>query len=278
VIYVDTETSAPDLQWVKRADRLTQQLMDAENQEQRSEIIDANRALWGEIKAWLLNLSHGKCWYSEAKELCSFYDVDHFRPKKRAKNLDESMRGGYWWLAFDWRNYRISGNVCNRPNKDDADETRGKGEYFPLRTGSPVAQRPEDDIRDEIIYLLDPADSDDPLLISFNEEGLPSPATTDDWSRERVLVTTRLMHLDYPPLVEERKKIWTRCRLLISRAQALMQEQGNKVSVSLKNELKHLFQDLRKLLSSESELAGTARACLLQSGYEWAQKLANTAN
>jgi hypothetical protein len=56
--------------------------------------------MWGELKNWLLALSHQKCWFSEAKDSFQYWDLEHFRPKANAKNLDGSEREGYWWLAL----------------------------------------------------------------------------------------------------------------------------------------------------------------------------------
>ena len=50
-------------------------------------------------------------------------DVEHFRPKLEVKELyKEQNREGYWWLAFDYHNFRVCGNVGNRK----------KGGWFPL--------------------------------------------------------------------------------------------------------------------------------------------------
>jgi len=82
--------------------------------EERNNLIDSKSAHWGKLKLWLKVLSHGKCWFSEVRELYSHYDVEHFRPKKEAKAMDGTVRDGYWWLAFDYTNYRLCGNVGNR--------------------------------------------------------------------------------------------------------------------------------------------------------------------
>ena len=92
-------------QWLKRSSDLVAELAaldDAGKRTERNELIDANSAHWAELKPWLLALSHGKCWFSEVRELYSHYDVEHFRPKKQAKSLDASERDGYWWLAFNY--------------------------------------------------------------------------------------------------------------------------------------------------------------------------------
>ncbi len=77
-------------------------------------------------------MSYGKCWYSEAKDAGANFDVDHFRPKaeaKRAENLVDVE--GYAWLAFDWKNFRLSAQNCNRLNTDESGNTVGKGSWFP---------------------------------------------------------------------------------------------------------------------------------------------------
>lgn len=103
--------------WLARSTQLVEELaaLDAAGKrEERNALIDANCAHWGALKEWLLALSTGKCWFSEVRELYSHYDVEHFRPKKEAKALDTTVRDGYWWLAFDYMNFRVCGNVGNR--------------------------------------------------------------------------------------------------------------------------------------------------------------------
>lgn len=53
--------------------------------EQRKEYINSNRGKWAAARAYLSGMSHGKCWYSEAREAVSRYQVDHFRPHGRSK-------------------------------------------------------------------------------------------------------------------------------------------------------------------------------------------------
>lgn len=103
--------------WVAKSEQLVTELAaldSAGKREERNALIDSNSGHWGALKDWLLALSAGKCWFSEVRELYSHYDVEHFRPKKEAKALDASVRDGYWWLAFDYMNFRACGNVGNR--------------------------------------------------------------------------------------------------------------------------------------------------------------------
>jgi hypothetical protein len=193
--YIQLRERSPGPEWVAKADALLAQLRAASDRDARNAIIDANSAVWGELKEWLLALSHEKCWFSEAKDCFSHWDVEHYRPKKSAKDADGTTSDGYWWLAFDWQNYRICGNAGNRK----------KGTYFPLRVGCARCM-PLGDHRLEDPQLLDPIDEDDPALLSFNMEGRAVPAAhvTDDWERARVEYSVERYNLDFPPLMDKR--------------------------------------------------------------------------
>lgn len=271
MIHINIKDKNPPKDWCKKAESLTEELKQLKTSSERKEFINKRR-IWSKLQHWLKGLSDGKCWYSEAREIYSFYDVDHFRPKNRAKQLDGTKRDGYWWLAFDWRNYRLSGNIGNRANRDEDNETRGKVDFFPVRDGSHLATGPESDLRDELFYLLDPTDPDDPPLLTFDESGYPKPAVLEKegkWEYDRATITIKLLHLDYGPLVDERKRIWTRCTLRINQLQNLMQEQTGASSVTIKTQIKNIRNELREMISEKAELSSTARACLLSSSPIW---------
>src|SRR5262249_33854784 len=142
-----------DRGWIAEAQALVQQLVAAPNKASRNELISRNAPLWGRLRDWLLRLSHDKCWYSEAHDLFSVLEVEHYRPKTRCKRSARGAFGdGYWWLAFDWSNYRLCGKVGNAK----------KGDFFPLAAGSPVAAYNGFSILNEIPLLLDPACPGDP--------------------------------------------------------------------------------------------------------------------
>lgn len=222
------------------------------SEKERQEFIKANDHLWGELKQWLSTLSFNKCWYSEAKEIYSHYHVDHFRPKNK-----------YWWLAFDWKNYRLSGSVGNVH----------KSNNFPLKSRSPEAIDPDCDICDELPYLLDPTNPADPPLMTFDESGFVQPITDEGtWQYDRVKKTVELLHLHYRPLVDGRKIIWTDCLLTIRAAQNLM-DSGNAFGSSKNTMLEQTFLRLRQMVSPQAELSAVAKACLLSSGIGWARNL-----
>jgi uncharacterized protein (TIGR02646 family) len=93
-------------------------------------------------------------------------DVDHFRPKSRLR--ENPSHGGYWWLAYELKNYFLSCRRCNSTYKSDR---------FPLR---PRARRVTFQDRTRLLrearLLLDPAR--DPI-----EQWLRV-----DWLNERCLI------------------------------------------------------------------------------------------
>ena len=85
--YIPLRDSEPPQDWRDKAADLLQQLQEAGSHEDRCRIIDDNAQTYRELRDWLLTRSHGKCWFSEAKDLFSHWDVEHYRPKKEAKDL-----------------------------------------------------------------------------------------------------------------------------------------------------------------------------------------------
>lgn len=240
-----------------KATRLRKALRDAPDIAARNKIIDNNSAVWGELKEWLLNLSHRKCWFSEAKDCFSHWDVEHYRPKKSTRDVD-GTHDGYWWLAFDWQNFRICGNAGNRK----------KGTFFPLRNGC-TRCAPFGDLRYEDAQLLDPIDEDDPGLLSFNIEGRAIPAAhlTDDWEKVRVEYSVERYNLDFPPLMDKRKTVWAECW---DRIQEYLKElalyHADKTNGIAKDRYKQAARRVRELMHEDKELSAVARACVLSTG------------
>lgn len=227
----------------------------AGKRDERNALIDANSAHWGAVKEWLLALSAGKCWFSEVRELYSHYDVEHFRPKKEAKALDASLRDGYWWLAFDYMNFRVCGNVGNRK----------KGGWFPLKSGSLCSTHAKPCEESETRYLLDPIDDDDVALIAFDEEGkvIPMPGSSE-WEQERVNETVRRLKLnEHVPLAEARRKVWQQVNSLVeefTKAKARCCDGDNPAA---KAKLSEVRARVREMTNPAAELSAVARWCLL---------------
>ncbi|WP_245784206.1 hypothetical protein [Halomonas korlensis] len=244
--------------WLAKSRQLVDDLaaLDAAGRvDERNALIDANRAHWGALKEWLLALSAGKCWFSEVRELYSHYDVEHFRPKKEARALDGSKRDGYWWLAFDYMNFRACGNVGNRK----------KGGWFPLKQGSLCSTFGAPCEESESRYLIDPVDDDDVGLIAYDEEGkvVPVPGASD-WEQERVTETVKRLKLnEHVALAEARRKVWQKLDLLIDdykRAKSRCCTGNNPAS---KAKLAEVCVRIREMTDPAAELSSVARWCLI---------------
>ena len=150
----------------------------------------AGRRIWRGLAQRLADLGNSKCWYSESKNPGSNKDIDHFRPKAAVK--EDDTHEGYWWLAFDWRNFRYSCEWCNQLRSERVDGTRGgKGDRFPLEYERFRARREGDDYRNERRTLLDPVDREDWRLLTFRPDGYPTPAGeegTTEYERARVSI------------------------------------------------------------------------------------------
>lgn len=206
--YIDLEKIDPAdpevVAWLQQARTKHAELMSKPDHMMRSAFLSANN-FWSSFKPILIRYFGEKCWYSECS-LEGFYgDVDHFRPKNRSVDLEKNiiLDDGYWWLAYEYLNYRLSCEKCNRPFGDG-----GKGDYFPLKEGSQPAQFGVP--CEEEILLLDPCNVDDVNLIGFNEEGKVVPLTNDPWLKRRVKCSQWIYNLDL--FNTARKKVMARCR------------------------------------------------------------------
>ncbi len=265
--YIQLEKPAPgskhyaDFQkWEAKASKITAELHNAPDMATRKAIIDKNQHLWGELKDWLLSLSDQKCWFSEAKDCFSHWDVEHFRPKKSAKDQDGNEYDGYWWLAFDWQNFRICGNAGNRK----------KGTYFPLQSEVNRVGTPTADLRSENPLLLDPIDPEDPALLFFDSTGraIPAPGVTSDWDKKRVEQSIKRCNLDFHPLVEKRRMVWNQCSQHIEqyRQEIKRFDDSNGNNLIAKQMLKEKAKAIREMIKTNQELSSVARACVISSG------------
>lgn len=243
--------------WLAESKRLLGELTKLNSEgkiAERDKLIDDNAKHWGKLKPWLFALSYGKCWFTEGKDICSHKDVEHFRPKKEAKNLDGTDRGGYWWLAFDYTNYRACGNVPNRK----------KGGWFPLHEGSLCSKFEARCEESEVPYLLDPIISTDTDLLAFNEEGNAIPAPdADAWGKERALMSIERFKLnEHDDLPAERRKVWQEVNGAIEsflKAKAAYHPQTNPAP-RITMEEKARF--IRNKTKPDAELSAVARWCL----------------
>jgi hypothetical protein len=127
-----------------------------------------DESLWQRYKSHFAVAQHSKCAFCEMSIVSHDGAVDHFAPKAevwelsanpeergheredglpnvRGRKASGKLNPGYWWLAYEWRNYLVVCSVCN---------TKWKGCYFPLEVGP--RQGPPDRNVPEKPLLLNP--------------------------------------------------------------------------------------------------------------------------
>ncbi|WP_395762975.1 hypothetical protein ACH34F_03930 [Elizabethkingia anophelis] len=269
MIYIDLNKLSPSKEWLNKSQELlTELITHRDNKVERDRIIDktSSQKHWKKLKNKLKKLSYGKCWFSEARDVYSYYHVDHFRPKKRA--IDDTTgvkvpRDGYWWFTFDYKNYRLVGGVGNTIKVD----------HFAVKTN--CATCPEDNYEDEIIYLLDPTKKNDPKKLIVDEEGTIKPLNNDEthWDNIRAKYTIEKMNLNYPDLKGARHIKWNKCNKLIQEVDILDTEYQISPSAKREEKLENKLNEVRTLIAPCEELSATNRACLRSSRRPWALAL-----
>ena len=174
---------------------------------QRKTVIDSKAEVWRELKETLAQISTGKCWYCESKDIRSDNAVDHFRPKGRVAEAENHP--GYWWLAFEHTNFRYSCTYCNSRRKDrESGTTGGKHDHFPLLDEGKRVYTEDDKICTEQPVLLDPTSSLDPTLLWFEPDGRAVPRYDPNRAADfhkRAKASINLLNLNEVKLLTRRK-------------------------------------------------------------------------
>jgi energy-coupling factor transporter ATP-binding protein EcfA2 len=147
---------------------------------------------WKEIKHVLFTLFHEKCAFCESRFPGDPGDVDMFRPKFGAINLDtQKSPDHYWWLSYEWENLYLSCRKCNY----------AKGSKFPVRgERGPIGASVAKLRKLEDALLIDPCYENPDEHLAFGDDGDVSPIT------EKGRVTIETLNLNRPELVEERRR------------------------------------------------------------------------
>lgn len=146
----------------------------------------------------LWKAQHYKCCYCECQEQSRRNDVEHYRPKAKAKRQPGSAdEHGYWWLAWTWENLLFSCRNCN--------QSPAKLDKFPLAPGStPLVARQQPPGQEQPL-LIDPATESGSAHIVFVPEASggatrwrPVPRNGSDRGR----YTIKVCQLDRPDLLD----------------------------------------------------------------------------
>lgn len=224
----------------------------------RKEIIEAHQGKWAAFRDVFAEFSQQKCWYTEALSDGADNDVDHFRPKSGVK--EDATHPGYYWLAFDWTNYRLSCQRANRPRRRGR-VVGGKAEHFPLLDPAQRARVPTDDLHRERPLLIDPMEPGDPPLIYFkpNGEADLAPKLKDDHiAKLKVEASLLCLHLNWPRFTDARLDLYNRVAALVDRgAREAPTDFSHMIEAS--EAFKDVIRDLRALMAASAPYSVAAR-------------------
>ncbi|MBY7701271.1 HNH endonuclease [Vibrio harveyi] len=229
--------------WREKAAQARADLIAAPDAQARKQVLRrvASSNVWREFYDLLPDNLKKKCWYCEADDIRSDMPVDHFRPKNKVE--EECEHDGYWWLAFDWENYRCACTFCN--SRRNFEETQGgKACRFPLENPESRAFTPQDVecLRAELPDFLDPFNPDDEKLLWFDNDGLPEPKPGADENQVRKVGNSiDIFHLHETRIVRARNKI----RIEIDKHVKKIRD--NDGALDAKRTLKRMVRDTEKL-------------------------------
>lgn len=162
---------------------------------------------WQDLKPHFMKVQHKKCGYCEI-QISSHGDVEHYRPKSVVQKLEQEgteisphskkLRGrktpeitehGYWWLAYEWKNYLLACADCNQ---------KYKIALFPVNPTRPLRNHPDfeaedpkkSDIKKEKPLLINPFEKDlDPFEhFEFLRSGVIKARNGDPRGKETIRV------------------------------------------------------------------------------------------
>ena len=251
--------------WEERAQEARREIAALDNDE-RSRAINNRRRIWRELKPCLGKLTQKKCWYCEARQERSDMLIDHFRPKNRVGEEGCEGHPGYWWLAFNRKNFRYSCTYCNGLRRDDeTDMTGGKADRFPLRDEAKRCWTPADLLSEEQPVLLDPTVRTDPGLLWFDEDGSAHPKYLESgapWPYRRARESIDIYHLNHSDLREARQTVCNTCRRKVVEGDEAWKE-ASQGSSRAEEEFQKAFEDLEELMAEKAEFSAAARATVM---------------
>ncbi|WP_353367419.1 hypothetical protein [Acidovorax sp. FG27] len=248
----------------------------------RAAYFKANRAnTWGNsvVVEALKKVVGNKCWYSEISLGGADQNIDHFRPKGRVVEIDDQMAKtgqnceGYWWLAFEPLNFRLTSQHSNQRRVDDTTEG-GKADFFPIRGMRTPATTPYAQIFEDVLPL-DPCSASDVSLMWFDPDGNPVYLPKKKRMEEdalRIKATIWLYHLDKRDTAAPRRKAVESVQLKLKQADTYHQLWNSPVPcMKSKASFDKEVAEIAELIADDSEFAGAKRCTvrLESANYQW---------
>ena len=255
----------------------------------RRELLDGSLAdVWKKFRDNLAAISHDKCWYCETPITRDDLYVDHYRPKGHVFGTGEDNEG-YWWLAFDEKNFRLSCKYCNELRNDKVGGTRGgKGSYFPLLEGSVRATATDRSEDREFPIILDPIKKPDVDLLMFLADSKAWPRHAEKVNAVAFMRADRtitILHLNHGRLRKARGQICNQVAEAVERAdlayRTYLQRRQAAADAASAAEARRPYDDavqrLADFLRDSAAYAGAARSVIKQArakaGREWLDEL-----
>lgn len=270
--HLDTVDELPPKvkQWVGKVKTANKELKKNKPVADHLAYVEQYKHLWGDddLKEWMLGLSKDKCWYTEVKHGADYPEVEHFRPKKSAKDENSHIvSDGYYWLAFNLTNYRLSKGMPNRK----------KGTFFPVVDGTKRAKTHSDCHLDERPWFLDPLSPRDHMLLSFNDNGKAIPEVdVTGLQKRRVVFTIKHFGLNHGLLNRRRKEVWKTCRQLYAKYCRLTLDAEISGSIRAEAKAEDALEEVLNLLKPSSEFSSVAKAALKSTGHKMAINIASS--
>ena len=263
MIYIHRDWSTVPKEVVDALKEAAAALDAIEDKNARKAFIEENYDKWSAIREFLSNMSHNKCWYSEARECVSRYQVDHYRPHGRSKQAEKEYADGYSWLAFEPDNFRLAGVLCNTVNREHSEESVGKGDWFPLIDPTKRATLASRSYADESPILLDPVDPFEPYDLTFYDDGRPAPAPhLEELEESRIRLSIRYLGLDQSLLNNARRNTWRDCvRKIVKYGRVARKPKGNRTPEEVET-MRELAAELIAMSKAESQFSAVTRSCL----------------
>lgn len=273
MIFIDLEEFEPDSNWIALALEHAY-CLDQEDDNSKAIYIQRN-PIWTQlIDKW--RRKYNKCWLTESRNEGSHAHIEHFRPKSRVSinekvkklNLKIAPRTGgnrgYWWLAYDWRNYRLAYGIPNS----------SKSTFFPLKVGSFISKGILDNELLEDNYLIDPTLESDVKLLQVEPSNGSIKPTADErgndseqWNYLRAKTSIAIYDLDNHWLVNGRMNVIKECqielKMCLQNYNDYMGYIGDDVIAEkfLKN-MTHYIDLLKNRTLKESPFSAAARSCI----------------
>lgn len=269
--FIDLEALKPCIRHLIVALEEAQEIVMAEvDADRRAELIQKYRGRWIALRQTFDEYSYGKCWYVECKNPGTDDDIDHFRPKLGVTEAPDHP--GYYWLAFDWRNMRLSCHRANRPRTNpETAETGGKAGHFPLIDPATRANSPGDDLSRELPALLDPTNPADPVLLSFKPNGEVdlSPEHKGNSIAEAKFEASRIcLHLNWPKFRDARVMLYNQVERIVDRGEREAPQDFGGVHAA-NDAFKDAIRDLRTIMSPRAEYSAAARVYVESFKHVW---------